>query len=187
MRGGALAAIMAAALALAGAAEAQAALSSNVGLDAAVAEASGAAGLPPRWIEAVIDAESGRDPRAVSRAGAMGLMQLMPQTWRELRARLGLGYDPFDVRDNVMAGAAYLREMFDRFGPSGFLAAYNAGPRRYADHLAGRPLPAETRAYVARLTPRLFGHAAAAPAPSRRAPSWTHAPLFPDAESRPEP
>ncbi|AXE66463.1 transglycosylase [Hyphomonas sp. CACIAM 19H1] len=97
--------------------------------------------------------ESGGDARAVSRAGAMGLMQIMPGTWGQLRARYGLGADPFDVRDNVMAGAAYLREMHDRYGnPSAMLAAYNAGPGRYDDHLSrGRPLPAETVAYLARL------------------------------------
>jgi hypothetical protein len=80
-------------------------------------------------------------------------MQLMPRTYAELRARYGLGEDPFRPRDNVLAGAAYLREMYDRFGARGFLAAYNAGPARYVQHLAGGQLPAETRAYVAALTP----------------------------------
>ncbi|MBI1685176.1 lytic transglycosylase domain-containing protein [Caulobacter hibisci] len=109
-------------------------------------------GLSEDLIVAVIAAESAGDPRAVSPAGAMGLMQLMPATWAELRARLGLGDDPFDPRDNVTAGSAYLRELLDRYGAPGFLAAYNAGPRRYEQSLAGRPLPAETRAYVQRLT-----------------------------------
>jgi soluble lytic murein transglycosylase-like protein len=121
---------------------------------AAVEEASATFGLPRAWIEAVIAAESGGDPRAVSPAGAMGLMQLMPGTWRELRAALELGPDPFAVRDNVMAGAAYLRWLLDRFGSPGFLAAYNAGPARLEAHLAGRAeLPGETRAYVRRLAP----------------------------------
>jgi soluble lytic murein transglycosylase-like protein len=86
----------------------------------------------------------------VSRAGAMGLMQLMPGTWREMRAALGLGHDPHQPRDNILAGTAYLRAMYDRFGYPGLFAAYNAGPARYAAHLAtGRRLPRETVAYVA--------------------------------------
>ena len=84
----------------------------------------------------------------------MGLMQIMPATWGTLRARYGLGPDPFDVRDNIMAGAAYLREMHDRYGnASAMLAAYNAGPGRYDDYVSrGRPLPAETVGYLAQLT-----------------------------------
>ncbi|MCC5967787.1 MAG: transglycosylase SLT domain-containing protein, partial [Natronohydrobacter sp.] len=72
--------------------------------------------------------ESAGNPRAVSHAGAMGLMQVMPGTWAELRAAHQLVDDPFDPRDNILAGAAYLRQMYDRFGSPGFLAAYNAGP-----------------------------------------------------------
>jgi soluble lytic murein transglycosylase-like protein len=80
----------------------------------------------------------------------MGLMQLMPGTWRELRGTLGLGANPHEPRDNILAGAAYLRMMYDRFGYPGLFAAYNAGPARYRQHLAtGRRLPAETIAYVA--------------------------------------
>jgi soluble lytic murein transglycosylase-like protein len=86
----------------------------------------------------------------------MGLMQIMPGTWKELRARHGLGADPYDVRDNILAGTAYIRELHDRYGAPGFLAAYNAGPGGYEHHLAtGRPLPDETRAYVAALAPML--------------------------------
>ena len=86
----------------------------------------------------------------------MGLMQIMPKTWTELRARHGLGADPYDPRDNILAGAAYIRELYDRYGAPGFLAAYNAGPGRYERHLAtGRPLPAETQAYVATLAPMI--------------------------------
>jgi len=144
-------------------------------VDAAVAEASAASGLPQAWIRAVMARESGGDRLAVSRAGALGLMQLMPATWREMRARLGLGADPFDTRDNVLAGAAYLREMFDRFGPGGFLAAYNAGPGAYAEARAGRAvLPPKTRAYVADLAPRI-GLVAS---PAR---AWRRAPLAPAA------
>jgi Transglycosylase SLT domain len=118
-----------------------------------VADAARRFGIPEAWIWAVMRVESAGNARAVSRAGAMGLMQIMPATWAQLRARYGLGFDPFDVRDNIMAGAAYLREMHDRYGnASAMLAAYNAGPGRYEDYLTGgRPLPAETVAYLARL------------------------------------
>jgi hypothetical protein len=119
----------------------------------AVAEAARRFAIPERWIWAVMRAESGGDPRAVSPKGAMGLMQIMPATWAELRARHGLGTDPYDPRDNIFAGAAYLREMRERYGAPGLLAAYHAGPGRYDEYLAGRPLPAETLAYVATLAP----------------------------------
>ncbi|WP_306121059.1 lytic transglycosylase domain-containing protein [Roseitalea sp. MMSF_3504] len=150
-------------------------------IDAAVAEASRRSGLPEDWIRAVMRAESAGDRNAVSPKGAMGLMQIMPGTWGELRAQYSLGDDPFDVRENVLAGAMYLRAMYDRFGAPGFLAAYNAGPGRYNEHLrTGRPLPRETRAYVAQLTPRI-GAPAAADVQTARAsmPSdWREAPLF---------
>jgi hypothetical protein len=120
----------------------------------AITEAAHRFGLPETWIRAVMRVESAFHPRAVSHAGAMGLMQVMPQTYAELRGRYGLGADPYHPRDNILAGAAYLREMYDRFGARGFLAAYNAGPARYQQHLVdGRPLPLETRAYVAKLAP----------------------------------
>jgi hypothetical protein len=125
--------------------------------------------------------ESGGDEHAASPKGALGLMQIMPRTWVELSVRYGLGIDPLDPRDNIMAGAAYLREMLDRFGSPGFLAAYNAGPERYEQHLAtGRPLPAETLAYLAALAPvidleRREGEAFVA----SRVLLWKQAPLFP--------
>lgn len=148
----------------------------------ALARAQQQTGLPLAWLEAVVEAESGGDPRAISRAGAMGLMQLMPGTWAQLRTRLGLGADPFDVGDNVLAGAAYLRELFERYGARGFLAAYNAGPRRWEDHLRdGRPLPAETQAYVARLAPRL----GLTDLPSPPARDWRAAPLAPNGDLAP--
>jgi len=115
-----------------------------------VSEASRRFAIPSAWIWAVMRAESLGDVRALSPKGAMGLMQIMPGTWSELRLRYGLGADPYDPHDNIIAGAAYLRELHDRFGERGFLAAYNAGPGRYEDHLAiGRPLPSETLAYMA--------------------------------------
>lgn len=138
--------------------------------------------VPAAWIRAVMRAESAHDVRAVSSAGAMGLMQMMPLTWLELRARYGLGSDPFDVRDNILAGAAYLREMYDRYGNvSAMLAAYNAGPQRYDEYLAGtRALPAETLTYVATIAP-LLGVEPLPPAitPVRIDPlAWMSAPLF---------
>jgi hypothetical protein len=115
-----------------------------------IAEASQRFGVPEHWIRAVMRAESAGDTSALSPKGAMGLMQVMPETYAELRLRHHLGADPYAPRNNILAGAAYLREMQDRYGQSGFLAAYNAGPGRYEDYLVrGRALPDETRAYVA--------------------------------------
>ncbi|TPG20985.1 lytic transglycosylase domain-containing protein [Sphingomonas koreensis] len=120
-----------------------------------IAEASGRFGVPVEWIERVIRAESAGlltfDGRPItSHAGAMGLMQLMPGTWAQMRVVLRLGGDPYDPRDNILAGTAYLRLMYDRFGYPGLFAAYNAGPARYAAYLvSGRALPGETRAYLA--------------------------------------
>lgn len=131
---------------------ADAATQPSVAIAPHVAEASQRFGIPGEWIYAVIRAESAGRVRAVSSAGAMGLMQLMPGTWSRQRARFALGADPFDPRDNILAGTSYLREMHDRYGAPGFLAAYNAGPGRYEDWRdRGRALPAETRAYVAKL------------------------------------
>lgn len=118
--------------------------------DGLVRQAAEQNAIPATWVKAVLQAESAGDPHAVSAAGAMGLMQLMPGTWKDVRRTLNLGADPFDPHDNIAAGAAYLRWLHDRYGDAGFLAAYNAGPGRYDDHLAtGRPLPAETVSYVA--------------------------------------
>jgi soluble lytic murein transglycosylase-like protein len=123
-----------------------------------IVEASARYGVPVAWIERVMRAESGGrttlDGRPiVSRAGAMGLMQLMPGTWADMRARLGLGRDPHAPRDNIMAGTYYLRLMYDRFGYPGLFGAYNAGPARYSAWLERRSkLTAETRLYMARVT-----------------------------------
>lgn len=125
-----------------------------------ITEASLRFGMPAPWIERVMQAESaGRTILAgrpiVSRAGAMGLMQLMPGTWTAMRQMLGLGRDPFDPHDNIIAGTAYLRMMFDRFGYPGLFAAYNAGPERYRAYLSMRQrLPRETIAYLAAVTSR---------------------------------
>lgn len=150
-------------------------------IDAYIGEAAQRFRIPERWIRAVMQAESAGNARAVSSAGAMGLMQIMPGTWAELRAAHGFGADPFDRRENILAGAAYLRQMYDQFGAPGFLAAYNAGPGRYAEHLrTGRTLPRETRRYVAALSQEL-GFSDAAPLQSVRTVSadrWQAAPLF---------
>jgi hypothetical protein len=126
-----------------------------------IREASQRYDMPESWIRALMRQESGgslyRNGRLItSSAGAMGLMQVMPGTYAELRARHNLGPDPFDPHENIMAGVAYMREMYDMYGSPGFLAAYNAGPNRLDDYLANqRSLPDETRHYVAAIGPAL--------------------------------
>ena len=149
--------------------------------DAHIAAAAQRFGVPAAWISAVIEVESAGDPRAVSSAGAMGLMQIMPGTWADLRRAHGFGDDPFDPRGNILAGTAYLRAMYDRFGSPGFLAAYNAGPARYEEYLtSGRPLPAETRTYLAILVPIIGAQhdGFLADELSLRPHDWREAPLF---------
>lgn len=149
--------------------------------DAHIAEAAQRFGIPAAWISAVIEVESAGDPRAVSSAGAMGLMQIMPGTWADLRRAHGFGDAPFDPRGNILAGTAYLRAMYDRFGSPGFLAAYNAGPARYEEYLTlGRPLPAETRTYLAILVPIIGAQhdGSLADELSLRPQDWREAPLF---------
>ncbi len=147
---------------------------------AAVSDAALRFGIPEQWIYAVMRAESAGRVNATSPVGAMGLMQIMPATWAVLSARYGLGGDPYDRRANIMAGAAYIREMHDRYGAPGFLAAYNAGPGRYKAYLnSGRALPAETRNYVAKIAPNIDGsqqpaNISVAPDPY----AWTRAALF---------
>jgi soluble lytic murein transglycosylase-like protein len=122
-----------------------------------ITEASQRFGVPVAWIEGVMRAESGGETSLkgrpiTSRAGAMGLMQLMPATYAEMRALYGLGGDPHDPHDNIMAGTAYLRLQYLAFGYPGLFAAYNAGPARYAASLRGVRLPLETRNYLRQLT-----------------------------------
>ncbi len=147
-----------------------------------VTEASQRFGVPEAWIWRVMHVESRGRPRAVSSAGAMGLMQIMPGTWSMLTARHRLGTDPFDIRANILAGAAYLRAMWDRYGDVPLmLAAYNAGPGRVDAYAAGRrALPAETVAYVAQIAPALGapGVAPLRPVPRGEAPEWLAASLF---------
>jgi len=116
-------------------------------------------GIPDTWIRGVMRAESGGRTRLNGRPitspkGAMGLMQIMPDTYRTLRVQYGLGDDAFDPRDNIFAGAAYLRQMYDRYGYPSLFAAYNAGPKRLDDFLLhGQSLPRETLNYVASIVP----------------------------------
>ncbi len=129
-----------------------------------ITKASARFDVPERWIREVMRVESGGQmyqggKLTTSSAGAMGLMQVMPGTYEELRMRHGLDDDPFDPHDNILAGTAYIREMYDLYGSPGFLAAYNAGPRRFEDYaIRNRGLPNETRRYVAKIAPFIADH-----------------------------
>ena len=141
-----------------------------------VSEASTRFDVPQRWIREVMRQESGgrlygRNGQLVtSGAGAMGLMQVMPGTYDELRSRYpDLGDDPYDPHNNILAGTAYLREMYDIYGSPGFLAAYNAGPGRLDDYLTrSRTLPDETRRYVANIGARLGSDSPNRPSPGEQ-------------------
>ncbi len=118
--------------------------------------------VPEGWVREVMQQESGGrlydadGDLLISPAGAMGLMQVMPQTYDMLRQRYALGDDPYDPRNNILAGTSYIREMYDRYGAPGFLAAYNAGPDRVDAFLSdGTPLPGETINYLTAVAPRL--------------------------------
>ena len=120
-----------------------------------IAVASRRFGVSADWIRAVTQMESGgrtmqKGNRPItSGPGAMGIMQLMPGTYDEMREQYQLGANPYDPQDNLLAGTAYLRFLYQKYGYPAMFAAYNAGPRRLDDSLQqGRPLPAETRAYV---------------------------------------
>ncbi|WP_199445617.1 lytic transglycosylase domain-containing protein, partial [Acidisphaera rubrifaciens] len=133
-------------------------------------EASGRFHVPEQWIRAVMHQESGghqylNGRPTTSWAGAAGLMQVMPGTYAELAARYGLGPDPYDPHDNIMAGTAYIRQLYHKYGSPGFLAAYNAGPGRMDAYVArGSSLPTETVNYVASISPNLGSRAAEAAA-----------------------
>ena len=120
--------------------------------------------IPAMWIRQVMRVESGGHEYSggqliVSSAGAMGLMQLEPGTYQEMAARYGLRNDPFNPYDNIMAGAAYIHEMYQIYGSPGFLAAYNAGPGRLDSFINNNePLPDETINYVAMIAPNIEGY-----------------------------
>ncbi|MCG7359941.1 lytic transglycosylase domain-containing protein [Roseomonas sp. ACRSG] len=135
-----------------------------------IQEAASRFGLPERWVREVMRQESGGrltfgdGSLITSPVGAMGLMQVMPATYDRLRPRFGLGPDPYEPRDNILAGTAYLRDMYDRFGSPLFLAAYNAGPERVALYQIGaKILPDETENYMASISSRLGEPYARAP------------------------
>ena len=120
-----------------------------------IKEASRRFEVSEAWIRAVMHMESGGrtlldDKRPItSDAGAMGIMQIMPDTYQEMRHQYGLGANPYDPHDNVLAGTAYLRWLYGKYGYPKMFAAYNAGPGTLEAQIAGaRQLPDETRAYV---------------------------------------
>jgi membrane-bound lytic murein transglycosylase B len=123
-----------------------------------IKEASKRFALPVDWIKAVMKVESGGRTLLGGRpiesaAGALGVMQVMPDTYEMMRAKYNLGPDMSNPHDNIIAGAAYLRELHKRYGYPNMFAAYNAGPGRLQDHLSShRPLPEETQAYICNVT-----------------------------------
>jgi membrane-bound lytic murein transglycosylase B len=129
-----------------------------------VAKASRRFDVPITWINAVMRLESGgrtmlsEKMPMVSEKGAMGIMQVMPQTYTEMKTQYRLGPDPFDPHDNIQAGAAYLHWLKSKYAYPAIFAAYNAGSQRVDDLLAqGTPLPEETRGYVDRIGAILNG------------------------------
>ncbi len=126
-----------------------------------ITEASGRFDIPQTWIRAVIRQESGgreylHGQPITSDAGAAGLMQLMPPTYAELADRFGLGPDPYEPHDNIIAGTGYIKDLYGRYGSPAFLAAYDAGPHRLESYLAGHgSLPHETVDYLASVAPAI--------------------------------
>jgi hypothetical protein len=115
--------------------------------------------IPPMWLRAVMRNETGGrtvqqgDTPITSRAGALGIMQLMPDTYSQMAERHDLGVDPAKPRDNIFAAAAYLAWLKSRYGFPGMFGAYNFGPGNWEDHLRRRrALPSETRNYLKQIT-----------------------------------
>ncbi|HKD92631.1 MAG TPA: lytic transglycosylase domain-containing protein [Terriglobales bacterium] len=121
---------------------------SQAHLDALIDEAAARHQVDPNLVRAVIKVESNFDPNAVSRKGAIGLMQLMPSTARQLNVS-----DPYDPQQNVDAGVRHLKSLLDNYGGDvpRSLAAYNAGEKAVA-RSGGIPPYAETRNYVKQIT-----------------------------------
>jgi soluble lytic murein transglycosylase-like protein len=123
--------------------------------DPYITAASRRFGVPAAWIGAVMRMESGgrtmlaENQPMTSSTGAMGIMQVMPGTYEEMREQYQLGTNPYDPHDNVLAGTAYLRWLKMKYGYPAMFAAYNDGPGHLESHLhQGRPLPAETSDYI---------------------------------------
>jgi soluble lytic murein transglycosylase-like protein len=123
--------------------------------DPLVAEASKRIHVPPEWIRAVIRMESGgrtlmgENLPIVSDMGAMGIMQVLPQTYADMRLQYRLGADPYDPHDNVIAGTAYLKWLYGKYGNPGMFAAYNDGPGNLDAFLTqGRDLPDDAYNFV---------------------------------------
>jgi hypothetical protein len=121
--------------------------------------------VPASWIRAVMQVESGgrtmmgENQPIKSSKGAMGLMQLMPSTYADMRAQYGLGANPYDPTDNIVAGSAYLKWLRGKYGYPQMFAAYNDGPGHLDQRLRNAGLlPLETRNYLVRITGVLSGH-----------------------------
>jgi hypothetical protein len=142
------------------AANSGAAASSPQEIDAAITMAAARHNVDPNLVRAVVKVESNFNPNAVSRKGAMGLMQLMPSTARQLKVQ-----NPFDPEQNVDAGVRHLKQLLESYGGDVklTLAAYNAGSGAVA-RSAGIPRFAETQNYVRRITSLYYGGVHVAPA-----------------------
>jgi hypothetical protein len=123
--------------------------------DPFITEASRRFGVPISWVRAVMQIESGGRTMLgeglpmTSSQGAMGLMQLMPETYEDMRRAYGLGKDPYDPHDNIIAGTAYLRFLRGKYGYPQMFAAYNDGPGNLEARLKnGHMLPMETQLYL---------------------------------------
>ena len=129
------------------------AVSTPVDIDSAIEQAAARHNVDPNLVRAVVKVESNFNPNAVSRKGAMGLMQLMPSTARQLRVK-----NPFDPEQNVDAGVRHLKQLLDSYGGDVklTLAAYNAGAGAVA-RSSGVPRYAETQNYVRRITNLYYG------------------------------
>jgi len=144
-------------ISMAASADESAAFCSTAPWEPFITEAAQRFEIPALWIRAILRSESAGCERlnrapTTSEAGAMGLMQLLPATWNEYRQRLKLGDNAYDPKDNILVGAAYLRDLYDRFGWPGAAAAYHAGPERYEDaRTHAKPLPNATLEYLARV------------------------------------
>ncbi len=129
------------------------AVASSVDIDSAIEEAAARHNVDPNLVRAVVKVESNFNPNAVSRKGAMGLMQLMPSTARQLNVK-----NPFDPEQNVDAGVRHLKQLLESYGGDVrlTLAAYNAGAGAVA-RSSGVPHFAETQNYVKRITSLYYG------------------------------